>query len=463
MTADILSWLAEEAGLPMLEELEGSVQANAHASEHAGTDLHHAVAGLTGLSAQDPTLAELVRRARASLRTSMVLGARRVVSVPAGPSSTRLLFLPVAAHAGEDADAAAGVAHELSNALGAISGWAALARRPGAPPETVTQALDRIDRSSRTARQTARHLLGEARGEVLCRDRVDVGLVVREAVELLRPVAEAAEVTVESGTAPDLFVASPQAPLYSIVSNLVQNAIEASPPGGVVAIEARRHRGRIRVEVADQGEGISPTDRARIFDPYFTTKPEGTGLGLALVRKAVEAAGGKLAVRSRPGNGARFAVELPGAAADRHGPKAASTSSKQSGVRARATGLDLRVLVVENDQAMRELVQTTLELHGATVVAVPGSAGAYAAEGPFDVALLDFGLDVRGDTLLAELRRRGSVAAAALVSGSAPPPDLDPTGRPDAWIRKPFDLEDLVETVVRIRSQGRWAAGGRRR
>jgi CheY-like chemotaxis protein len=289
----------------------------------------------------------------------------------------------------------------------------------------------------------------------------DVSDVVREVVASLEPIAKSGRVRVEI-MVPDapLPVATSRPQLYTAVSNLVRNAIEASPKGGVVAVEARALRERVRIEVADQGPGIAEAQRARIFEPYFTTKPEGTGLGLPLVRHVVESSNGRLRVRSQRGRGARFTIELPaGAHVDDAVAERPQKSRKRSGVRVRSTQLAGRVLVVEDDPSMRDLIATTLEMHGATVVTASNATEALSAPGPFTLALIDLNLDVRGDRILAELRRSGQVGAGALVTGASPPKDLDPDSRPDRILRKPFDLEDLIETASELRQQAARANG----
>jgi len=95
-------------------------------------------------------------------------------------------------------------------------------------------------------------------------------------------------------------------------TNLLDNAIDASPEGGEVEIRTRREGGRIIVSFTDHGPGIREEDRERIFEPFFTTKPpgSGTGLGLDIARRLVELAGGEIEVRSGA-DGTRFSVSLP--------------------------------------------------------------------------------------------------------------------------------------------------------
>jgi two-component system KDP operon response regulator KdpE len=111
----------------------------------------------------------------------------------------------------------------------------------------------------------------------------------------------------------------------------------------------------------------------------------------------------------------------------------------------------MRILVVEDDRSMRELLATALELAGAVVETVASGEEALAGDGHYDLALVDLGLgDLRGDAVLAELRQRGRVSVAALVSGSSVPPILTPEGEPDAWLRKPFELDDLLATIQQL-------------
>lgn len=100
--------------------------------------------------------------------------------------------------------------------------------------------------------------------------------------------------------------------LGQVLLNLLKNAHESSPEGRIT-LEARRHKKEVRISVRDSGGGISPRDLPHIFDPFFGDKKEGLGIGLYLSRKIIEAHGGSIHVRSSPGNGAEFVIEVPGA------------------------------------------------------------------------------------------------------------------------------------------------------
>ena len=125
-------------------------------------------------------------------------------------------------------------------------------------------------------------------------------------------------IEVDTSEAPGV-VRVPAGVLRQAVYTLVQNAIEASPPGGVVSVKAWQQNGSFALSVSDEGPGVPPESRTRIFDPFFTTKSRlttgGMGLGLALVQRSVTGMGGTVEVEDAPAGGSRFVVRLPLAAA----------------------------------------------------------------------------------------------------------------------------------------------------
>ena len=100
-----------------------------------------------------------------------------------------------------------------------------------------------------------------------------------------------------------------------VLVGLLSNAVEATPPGGEIVVRTHAANGGVELAVADAGAGIAPELRARVFEPFFTTRPNGTGLGLAVARQIVEAHGGRIDVGDRPGGGACFTIRLPAVAA----------------------------------------------------------------------------------------------------------------------------------------------------
>jgi signal transduction histidine kinase len=99
--------------------------------------------------------------------------------------------------------------------------------------------------------------------------------------------------------------------LHRAVSNLVLNAMDAMPNGGTLTLRTRRDDGKVIIEIADTGSGLTREECDRIFTPYYTSKQHGTGLGLAIVQSVVSDHGGRISVQSEPGRGTTFVIELP--------------------------------------------------------------------------------------------------------------------------------------------------------
>jgi two-component system sensor histidine kinase HydH len=221
----------------------------------------------------------------------------------------------------------AGVAHEVRNPLAGIRSTLQLWQRlpnQARPPASMDALLGAVDRLETLVSR----LLYFARSGYDKRKPVDLNALVRDTVALLGARAEAQGVSWELDLEPDLpaVPGSPQA-LHQVVLNLATNALQAMPAGGRCRFRtAARSGGRgVELRIGDTGPGVPDTARAHLFEPFFTTRPEGTGLGLALCREIVLQHGGDIALE--PGPGAIFRVTLPaeaGASGGRPPPVEAS-------------------------------------------------------------------------------------------------------------------------------------------
>jgi two-component system, NtrC family, nitrogen regulation sensor histidine kinase NtrY len=145
--------------------------------------------------------------------------------------------------------------------------------------------------------------------------RVQVNEVIRGVVQLFQAQLEApgrAKISCELQLDPHLEpVAADAELLHRAISNLVVNAMDAMPQGGGLTLRTRGEGGKVLIEVADTGAGLTPEECEQIFTPYYTSKQHGTGLGLAIAQSVVSDHGGSIRVQSQPGQGATFAIELP--------------------------------------------------------------------------------------------------------------------------------------------------------
>jgi two-component system sensor histidine kinase PilS (NtrC family) len=215
---------------------------------------------------------------------------------------------------------AAGLAHELRNPLASVSGCVELLRGvEGLSPEDQ-RIMGIVLRETARLDQLLTRFLEFTRPAPPHRVPVDLAQVVGETVDVFAADPAAQGLSIERALARAPIDCDPDQ-LRQVAFNLLANAAQAirdaGRPGTIRVTCAPGPGGGALLAVADDGPGIPAAERRRIFTPFFTTKAKGTGLGLAVVQRIVDAHGGSIGVESAPGQGARFTVRLPGARADR--------------------------------------------------------------------------------------------------------------------------------------------------
>lgn len=274
------------------------------------------------------------------------------------------------------------VAHELRNAVAGITASMEMARVRGRTHAALQQDLDRVLAEAMRAQGIVQGLLGTSAERPQNRQACSMNSAASSVIELRRGRLQVAgiDVSLELTEGLPSVIADPDQ-LWEVFHNLVDNAEhalgESAMPGNERKLRVRTWRdiGRVWAEVSDTGQGIAPQQLGKVFDPFFTTRREsgGTGLGLAVSLAIVEALGGDISVRSAPGEGTAFTVELP----------AGDGEQAESGP---AEEIDLAgalILVAEDEPAIREFVQHYLESLGCMVDS--------AANGQEAVALLAYG------------------------------------------------------------------------
>jgi len=212
---------------------------------------------------------------------------------------------------------AGGIAHEIGNPLNAITIHLELLKKrlaglPGDQRKAIADSLSDIQDETRRLDKIIRNFLKATRKPPL-RFRVDdLNEVIADALSFLKPQMDAAKVLVKFTKDKGLpgFLLDRER-LYYAFMNLMKNAVEAMPEGGTLKIAVTHKQHCAVVTLADTGCGVPEKDLARIFDVYYTTKPEGAGLGLMMVYDAVAEHGGKIEVASKPNKGTTFKVLLP--------------------------------------------------------------------------------------------------------------------------------------------------------
>jgi signal transduction histidine kinase len=348
---------------------------------------------------------------------------------------------------------AGGVAHDFNNVLAVVIGRAQLLQRQIEAPDLRRQ-LAIIEHVAQDGAQTVRRIQEFAR---MRRTRpwqhVDVNEVVRVVVEATRPrwsdQAQARAVTyaMQLDLRPVPPVTGDPAELRETLLNLLFNALDAMPQGGGLTFSTGVEGDRVVCVVADTGVGMSEEVRQRCFEPFFTTKAEqGTGLGLSIVYGIVTRHGGEIEVWSRLGEGSRFTVRLPVGA---EGPPPAPRPPSPR------PGRSARILLVEDEIAVREVLVDILAGQGHEIVVCEDGASALSRLGgpAFDLALIDLSMPgLSGWDVAKGLRAAQPDVPIALVTGWGDQIDLEDarTRGIDYLMAKPFNVDDMTRLVAGV-------------
>jgi CheY-like chemotaxis protein len=292
------------------------------------------------------------------------------------------------------------------------------------------------------------------------------GSPLKRVMQLEGPVQKSAELALRGSSCTLLMqiashawpVDADEGQMEQVINNLVLNAQQAMPDGGRVTIVIENETvgetgplplspGRyVYVAVQDEGIGIAPEHLPRIFDPYFTTKETGNGLGLASVHSIIGRHGGHLTVESKPGVGSRFAIYLPAASL--------GAAPAQVGPRTAAMPTTRKILILDDDARVRSVLAAMLEGLGQNVTVTGTSAEAFASfhaaqgEGvPFDAAIVDLTMpgDLGGAAVVARLREFDPGTKIVVMSGYSVEPTMSQHRELGlvGTLQKPFTLEDL--------------------
>ena len=212
---------------------------------------------------------------------------------------------------------AAGLAHELRTPLQSISGSIQILRRDLKLEPTDERLMQIILRGKDQMESLVRNFLLMARANRGSRSETDIGRLVEDVIESLTVSAEwSPKVELHKELGQGLRVMGDPAEIRQVLWNLMINAIQAMPEGGTLTVTAvpdgnNGESRAVRVEIGDTGSGIAPDRLERIWEPFYTTKERGCGLGLAIVRRIVESHGGTVEVQSEVSRGTRFVVRFP--------------------------------------------------------------------------------------------------------------------------------------------------------
>ena len=351
----------------------------------------------------------------------------------------------------------AGVAHEVNNPLSSISAFAQLLLRDQTLPAAHRDSIEVIRAETGRASQVVKDLLAFARRSDHRREPLDLNDLVERTMRLRAFQLDEAKVALELALAPDLPpVIGDARQLQQVVLNLVTNAVQAMAPlgGGTLRVATTPLPGMVALEVSDTGPGIPTAARAHVFEPFFTTKREGegTGLGLSVSYGIVTAHGGSIGVADTSERGTRMVVSLPAAAE----PSPAQRAPARAPGTTRSPLAGLRVLVVEDEEMLRQAIVAFGALRGFEVVAAAdGDEALRALESTsVDAVVCDLRMPGIDGVALHEILRRdrpGLAARTVFITGDVVGTALrSAAASRQPVLMKPFALEKLEEVVTLV-------------
>lgn len=354
-----------------------------------------------------------------------------------------------------------GIAHDFRNYLASLLGNVSLAMLHINSPEKLSEKLTNIENLTLRARDLTHHLSILTKGEITLRKTVSMGNLISESINL---ALTGSSVQCELAFSPDLHMVEIDVEqINQVLYNIALNAVQAMPEGGTIRVKGENisfsedikekqlplEQGEyVKISIADEGPGIPENQLGRIYEPFFSTKAEGTGLGLATSYLIIENHGGYIHAESKEGKGATLIVYLPACKGD------ADTSNNEDNI-IYGSG---RILIMDGEKEIREVMDEMLTILGYEVhltkndtEAVELFREAAAGEQPFDLVVLDLnipgGSEGRGvfDQLLAEEPDVKCILCSCYVNNPYMA-DYEAHGFKGV-IKKPFDIGELSRVI----------------
>ncbi|BAL24406.1 GAF domain-containing protein [Azoarcus sp. KH32C] len=351
------------------------------------------------------------------------------------------------------------MSHELRTPLNAILGFSQLLKADPAAPLTTDQgeSLDEILRAGKHLLALINEVLDLARIESgrleLAPESVELAPLAQECLSLVRPLAEARRIALGAEVPTDCLLRVDRLRLRQLLLNLLSNAVKYNRDGGEVSLVATTEPGLVHLAVHDTGIGIAPEFLPRLFKPFerhgeASRQVEGTGIGLALCKRLVEAMGGTIAVDSRPGEGSVFRVTIPCTPTPAACASPAAAHEPETAASPDAAGATHTLLYVEDNAANLRLVQKIIALHPRLrlIDAVTAETGLELARACHpDLILMDLGLPgICGMEALRRLRQIPGLRDTPVIalSANAMPDDITSARAAgfDDYLTKPLDV-----------------------
>lgn len=360
---------------------------------------------------------------------------------------------------------AGGIAHDFNNILSAIVGCISLARVKLDNKEKAIMLLDEAEKAGLRARRLTEQLLAFSKGGTPVKQVADLKEVVMESADFIMSGSRTAlaynidEDVLESEI--------DRGQIGQVIQNIILNASQSMPSGGVITISIEKrtlHSSNtlslspgdyVAVEIKDEGQGIETRNLKKIFDPYFTTKKDGNGLGLTICHSIVKKHGGGIDVKSIIGKGSIFTIYLPACSGENSEKEILAAGQNRSNLK------NLSILIMDDEPQLRYIMQEVLKDEGAVIHSVSEGGEAIDlfekmsySDKPVDLIIADLTIPggMGGLEAIRLIREQGFPFKAIVISGYSNDPvmsDYKSYGF-DAYIAKPFTSDELLNTVKKV-------------
>ena len=352
-----------------------------------------------------------------------------------------------------------GVAHNVNNTLTGILGRAQLILRNSNDPAKIEAGLELIIKSAEDGAHIIRRIQDFARQRPSREfETITIADLLKDACEMTRPRwesrSEFAPIRFALHSDCKAYIKGDPVELREVLVNMIYNAVDAMPSGGEVRVSTQENRDNVIIQITDTGTGMTPEVKQRLFDPFFTTKGKaGTGMGLAVSFGIIRRHEGSIEVDSEPGRGTTFKISLP---------KVLQVVAKAEGTTApaivtKASEDKVRVMVVDDETHVREVLIEALEAEGCEVVSAESGEIALALfdqhNGKFDAVFTDIGMPaMSGWELVTEIRGRSRTMPVAIISGWADAISVQTRNavKADWVVAKPFDIDRISKIAQEI-------------